>query len=103
MKFVLTYTWRDGGSAAEREQMLKRSMQLLGKFSPSDPTQIKEWVDRVDGEGGFALLESDDPIAMMRDIAIWIPMLRFELHPVVDVADAMPAQQEALDFLDSVS
>jgi len=103
MKFVLAYTWRDGGSAAEREQTMKRSMQLLGKFSPSDPTQIKEWVDRVDGEGGFALLESDDPISMMRDIAIWIPMLRFELHPVVDIGDAMPAQQEALDFLDSVS
>ena len=84
MKFVLAYTWRDGGSAAEREQTMKRSMQLLGKFSPSDPTQIKEWVDRVD----YA------PVGEGRQVG---------QYPVVDIGDAMPAQQEALDFLDSVS
>jgi len=101
MKFVLTYTFRDGGSLEEREAAEKRSMQLLAKFQPS--VQISEWVDRIDAEGGFAVLESDDPVAMTKDIAIWAPLLRFELHPVLDVADATPAQQEAIDFRDSIT
>ncbi len=101
MKFVLVYTWREGGSSAEREVTEKRSMQLLSKFEPS--VQISEWVDRIDAGGGFAVLESDDPVAMTKDIAIWAPLLNFELYPVLDVADATPAQQEAIDFRDSIS
>ena len=101
MKFVLAYTWRDGGSSAEREVAEKRSMQLLSKFEPS--MEISAWVDRIDGEGGFAMFESDDPAAMTKDIAIWGPLLRFELHPVIDVGEATPVQQEAIDFRDSIS
>jgi hypothetical protein len=101
MKFVLTYTFRDGGSLEEREAATKRGMQLLGKFEPS--VQIKEWVDRIDGEGGFAVVESDDPAAMTKDIAIWAPMFHFELFPVLDVAESTAAQQEAIDFRDSIS
>ena len=101
MKFVLTYEWREGGSERERDAAEKRSMQLLSKFEPS--VQIHEWVDRIDGNGGFAVLESDDAATMTRDIAIWTSLLRFELHPVIDVADAVPAQQEGLDIRDSVS
>ncbi|MEX1009530.1 MAG: DUF3303 family protein [Acidimicrobiia bacterium] len=101
MKFVLAYTWRDGGSVAEREAAEKRSMQLLSKFEPS--MEIATWVDRIDGQGGFAVFESDDPAAMTKDIAIWGPLLQFELHPVIDIGDATPVQQEAIDFRDSIS
>jgi Domain of unknown function (DUF3303) len=101
MKFVLAYTVRDGGSPTENEQAAKRSMQMLGKFEPS--MEIREWVDRVDGEGGFAVFESDDPAAMLKDIAIWAPLLRFELHPVLDVAESTSLQQEAIDFRDAIT
>lgn len=101
MKFVLTYTLRAGGSAAENEAAQKRAQQLLSKFEPS--AQISEWVDRVDGEGGFAVMTSDDATALLRDLAIWTPFLSFELHPVVDVLEGTPMQQEAIDFRDSIS
>jgi hypothetical protein len=64
---------------------------------------VKEWVDRVDGEGRFAVFESDDPIAAQRDLSIGTPPLRSRLHPVVDTGDAIPAQQEAIELRDSVS
>jgi hypothetical protein len=101
MKFVLTYTFREGGSVAEREAAEKRGMQLLAKFQPS--VQFSEWVDRVDGQGGFAVFESGDAATIMKDIAIWAPMFHFELYPVLDVLDATPVQQEAIDFRESVS
>ena len=101
MKYVLEYTLRDGASASENEADAKRAQQLLAKFVPSG--DVKEWVDRIDGEGGFAVLESDDPVALTKDFSIWTPLLRFKLHPVVDIGDAIPAQQEAIEFRDSIS
>jgi Domain of unknown function (DUF3303) len=101
MKFVLTFTVPNGGSAKEREDAEKRAMQLLAKFEPS--VDISVWVDRIDGRGGFAVFESDDPVAMTKDIAIWAPLLDFELFPVIDIAEGTPAQQEAIDFRDSIS
>ena len=101
MKFVLAYTTLDGGSVAEREDADKRAMQLLSKFEPN--VEISMWVDRLDARGGFAVFETDDPSAILKDIAIWAPLLNFELHPVLDVGDATPLQQEAIDFRDSIS
>lgn len=101
MKFVLTYTTRDGGSLAEREAADKRGLQLLSKFQPS--IQFSEWVDRVDGQGGFAVFEADDAAPMMKDIAIWAAMFHFELYPVLDVLESTALQQEAVDFRDSIS
>jgi hypothetical protein len=49
------------------------------------------------------VFESDDPVAMTKDIAIWAPLLDFELFPVIDIAEGTPAQQEAIDFRDSIS
>jgi hypothetical protein len=101
MKFVLEYTLREGASGADNEAGAKRVQQLLAKFVPS--VDVKEWVDRVDGEGGFAVFESDDPVALHKDVSLWTPYLRFKLHPVLDVGDAIPAQQEAIELRDSIS
>jgi hypothetical protein len=101
VKFVLTYTFRDGGSLAEREAAEKRGLQLLGKWEPG--IQFSEWVDRLDGQGGFVVCESDDAATIMKDIAIWAPMFVFELYPVLDVLEATPLQQEAMEFRESIS
>ena len=101
MKFVITYTFRDGGSLVEREAAEKRGLQLLGKWQPS--IEFSEWVDRLDGQGGFVVCKSDDPATIMKDIAVWAPMFNFELFPVLDVLEATPLQQEAMEFRDSIS
>ncbi|HXY95060.1 MAG TPA: DUF3303 family protein [Acidimicrobiia bacterium] len=101
MKFVLAYTFHPGGSSAEFEETEKRSMQILGKWQPS--VQVSEWVDRLDGNGGFAVFEADDPALIMKDIAVWAPFLHFDLYPVLDVGEATPVQQEAMDFRDGIS
>jgi hypothetical protein len=49
------------------------------------------------------MFESDDAATIMKDIAIWAPMFHFELYPVLDLLEATPVQQEAIDFRDSVS
>ena len=101
MKFVLAYTLRDGGSLSEREAAATRGLQLLGKWQPS--IELTAWVDRIDGEGGFAFFESDDAATIMKDVAVWAPMFRFDVYPVLDALDGTSVQQAAADFRDSVS
>ena len=101
MKFVISYVFREGGSLVEREAAAKRGLQLLGKWQPG--LQFSEWVGRLDNEGGFVVFETDDPTTILKDIAVWAPMFRFELFPVLDVLDASRLQQEAVDFRDANS
>jgi hypothetical protein len=101
MKFVLSYTLRQGGSLAEREAASKRGLQMLSAWQPN--LAFSEWVQRADGEGGFVVFESDDSATILKDVAVWAAMFRFELYPVLDVLDAAPIQQEANNFRDSVS
>lgn len=49
------------------------------------------------------MFETDDPTTILKDIAVWAPMFRFELFPVLDVLDASRLQQEAVDFRDANS
>jgi Protein of unknown function (DUF3303) len=63
---------------------------------------IHQWVQRCDGNGGFAVVETDDQADLFRDLAVWAPWLDFEVVPVLDIADATPITQEALEKVRSV-
>jgi hypothetical protein len=102
MKFVLSYTLRAGGSIEERVTGGEAAQKLLANWAPSDKATIHQWVQRCDGTGGFAVLENDDQAELFRDLAVWAPWLDFEVVPVLDIADATPIQQDALQKARSV-
>jgi hypothetical protein len=102
MKFVLSYTLRAGGSVEERVTAGEAAQKLLANWAPSDTATIHQWLQRCDGNGGFAVVENDDQADLFRDIAVWAPWLDFEVVPVLDIADATPITQEALQKVRSV-
>lgn len=59
-------------------------------WQPSDTATIREWVSRVDGNGGFSVIESDSAEDILKDLATWSSFLDFQVYPVVDIADATP-------------
>lgn len=96
MKFVLAYTLRPGGSLNDRLEAAERSQKLLANWQPSKAATIHQWVNRCDGNGGFAVVENDDANELLRDLATWSPWLEFSVYPVVDIADAIGLQQDAI-------
>ena len=102
MKFVLSYTLRAGGSIEERVTAGEAAQKLLANWAPSDTATIHQWLQRCDGNGGFAVVENDDPADLFRDLAVWAPWLDFEVVPVLDIADATPIQGDALEKARSV-
>ena len=96
MKYLLEWTTRAGGSAQENLASMKRSLEVFSKWTPS--TTVHQFVGRVDAQGGYAVMETDDPTVIARDCAIFSPYLTFTLHPVVDIEQGAAALTAGVDF-----
>jgi hypothetical protein len=103
VKYVLAWTTRSGGSAAESEEAAKRALQMYQKWSPPSGVSITEFVARLDGEGGFAVLEADDPALVLGISARFTPYLTSQVYPVVGMDVAAKAVDEGIGFRKSVS
>jgi len=96
MKYVIEWHPRAGGSSAENLATTKRSLEVLAKWTPGGTTH--QFVSRLDGAGGFSVVETDDPAVVARDCAIFTPFLEVTAYPVVDIEAAVGVLQEAVDF-----
>ena len=56
MKYVVTWESR----ATASEELQARSLQVFSKWTPAEGTDFLQFVARVDGRGGFAVVETDD-------------------------------------------
>ena len=97
MKYVVTWVTRPGIT----EEASARSLQVFGKWTPGG--NFTEFLGRVDGEGGFAVVEAEDPAVVAKDIAPFVSWFQFTVHPVLEIADTATIDNEAVAFLASVS
>jgi hypothetical protein len=98
MKYVITWTPRDNTT----EESIARSLQVFGKWTPSDGATFREFVGRVDGQGGFAVVETDDPRLIARDAATFSSWFDFSVHPVLEIADSAMIDAEVVEHLASI-
>jgi Protein of unknown function (DUF3303) len=103
VKFVITWTARAGGSAAETEAAIPRILALLSKWSPHSGETIHQFVTRADGNGGFAVVETDNLRGLALDNAKFSPYLDFSVYPVLDVQEGSSVLAEAAEFRNSVN
>ena len=98
MKYVVAWTFRLNGSATENEASIQRALELYAKWSPPASTTYHQFVGRLDGMGGFAIVESDNPIDLAVDSGKFGFFLDYQLYPVVDIAESMQAIQQGVEF-----
>jgi hypothetical protein len=97
MKYVVSWQPRSNVS----EEILTRSLQVFGKWSPAEGTNYLQFLGRIDGAGGFAVVETDDPALLARDTAIFSTYFDMTVYPVLDVQEAAQIGGEALEFIRS--
>lgn len=102
MKFVLVFTARSGGNVADNVAAGEAAQKLLSKWAPSTAATMHQWLTRVDGNGGFAVLETDNAGEFHKDLATWSPWLDFQVYPVLDILEATPIGTAALAIAKSV-
>ena len=88
MKYVIVATPRAGGSGKDNEESQRRALELLSKWQPSATTTIHQFVTRIDGGGGFAVGETDNPDDLLEVASIFSPYFDYQIYPVVDFAGA---------------
>jgi len=103
MKYLISWTPRDGGSAADQESAAKRSLQVFSKWAIPDGATFHQFVQRLDGNGGYAVVESDDYRAVMDGPLKFTPFFVFDVVPVVDIMDSIAVAADAIEFRDSIS
>jgi Domain of unknown function (DUF3303) len=98
MKYLISWETRPGTS----EEAAKRSLAVFGKWAPSHPEHFLQFLGRVDGNGGFAVVDTDDVSEIARDTTPFTSWFEFHVYPCLDIADSAAIDIEAVAFLDSV-
>jgi hypothetical protein len=99
MKYVIT--WEPWPNVSEDVQA--RSLQVFSKWAPAEGTDFVQFLARVDGRGGFAVVETDDVTLIARDTAIFGAFLNMTVYPVVDIQESARIAGEAVEFRRTVS
>jgi hypothetical protein len=103
MKFVVSWTMRSGGSATETEAAIPRVLALFSKWTPHSGETIHQFVARADGNGGFAVVETDNLAGLALDNAKFSPYLDFSVYPVLDIQEGAALLAEAAEFRKSIA
>jgi Protein of unknown function (DUF3303) len=102
MKFVVSWIPRSGGSAIENEAAAKRNFELFAKWTPPTDVTFHVFVARLDGNGGFAVVEGDNPASLSEAAAKFGPYFEFHSYPVADVTEVVEVGNEAIAWRDSI-
>jgi Domain of unknown function (DUF3303) len=103
VKFVVSWTGRQARAPKNRRRDLRRSLEGFVRWLPPDDQVFLQFVSRVDGRGGLAVIETDNAAGLLESVARFSPWFEFEVFPVVDVADAVGVLDTSLTWLDFVS
>ena len=66
-----------------------RVLQTISTWTASPGTTIHQFVVRIDGEGGFAVVESDNPADLAGTIFKFATILECTVYPVIDVDEGL--------------
>jgi hypothetical protein len=97
MKYVVS--WETRANASEEDQA--RSLEVFGKWSPAEGTNFVQFLGRVDGRGGFAVVETDDVTLIARDMAVFGAFFDMSVYPVLEVQQTAQIVGDAIRFRQS--
>lgn len=99
MKYVVA--WETRANATEEQQA--RGLQVFSQWSPSEQANFREFLGRIDGRGGFAVVETDDPTIVAKDMALFAPFFEFSVYPVLEIAETAQISGEAVAQRQSIT
>ena len=102
MKYVVSWTYHWNGSAAENEAGIERALAVFAKWTPPAGTTFHQFVGKLDGTGGFAVVETDNPMDLADAPSKFGHFAEYRIDPVADITEAVQATQQGVEFRKSV-
>jgi len=98
MKYLVCWKVRPGGSAADNEAAVERGLAVFAKWTPPSDSTFHQFLTRLDGEGGFAVVETDNAASVLDSAAKFGPYFEFSVVPCVDVAEGVPIFYGSIEY-----
>ncbi|WP_448627731.1 DUF3303 domain-containing protein [Geodermatophilus sp. URMC 64] len=102
MKYVVTWRERPTGSAAEYEAAQKRVLEVFAGWTMPESLTFHQFLVRVGEFGGYAVIETDSP-GDLHYLCTVFAAFAFTVEPVLDVMDAVAAEQRAIGYRDALA
>lgn len=99
MKYVVSWVALPTAS----EEIQARSLQVFGQWSPAEGANFVQFLGRVDGRGGFAVVETDDVTLIARDMAVFGAFFDMSVYPVLDIQETAQIGVAAIEFRRAVT
>jgi Protein of unknown function (DUF3303) len=102
MKYLVSWTFRSFASVTEQEAAVDRLLKAYSKWTPPKSVTYHQFLGRIDGSGGYQVVETDSPADLAETTAKFAPFADFQIEPVLDVADAVKVAQAGIKFRKSI-
>ncbi len=99
---MVSWTFRSYGSATESEAAAKRLLEAYSKWTPPASATYHQFLGKVDGGGGYAVVETDNPMDLAETTAKFATFADWQIEPVLDIADAVGLAQAGIEFRESI-
>jgi len=103
MKYVVSWTFQWNGSASENEASIRRALAVYSKWKPPASLKFLQFVSRLDGTGGFSVVETDNPMDLAHGPSRFGFFAEYQIYPVVDIVEGVQAIQQGVEFRESIS
>ena len=101
-KYLLTWKTRAAGTAQQNHDDGKSILETFAKWQIPADQKWSEFLARIDGEGGAAVIETDNQAGLMDGTSKFTTWLEFDLIPMVDIMDGVSMLGKGAEFRDSV-
>lgn len=102
MKYLVSWTARAGGSAEENESLVTRSLAAFARWAPPEDATFHQFLARLDGQGGFAVVETNNPASVAEGPSKFGPFFEFSVVPVLDIGEGVALAQAGIAFREAV-
>jgi hypothetical protein len=101
-KYLVTWRGRQSGTAQQNHDDGKKLLETFAQWQPPVDQTFLQFLARVDGQGGCAVIETDNPAALLDAPTKFGTWLEFEIVPVVDITDGVTALAAGAAFRETI-
>ena len=84
------------------ERDVRRGLKVFSNWSLPEGQTFHAFLQRADGNGGYALVETDSATGLLDSASKFAPWFEFQVTPVVDMTDAVAVFNAAIKCRNSI-
>jgi len=104
VKYMIEYTIRSAGLTYDQNLTgAEAILTAFSKWKPEEGLSIQAFVENLSGNGGYVLVEANDPKAVYSFVSKFNFWNDIDVVPVIDIGEAVTLTQSSVEWARSSS